>query len=638
MSSGNFVEIQCGEPFLRPSLAEACGASQFLAFMTIVDTFIRAKQDISGLCERVHNVNPPASEYDFIVVGGGSAGAVVASRLSEVPEWNVLLLEAGPDEPPGAEVPSMVASFLGSKIDWNHTTTGEKNACLSNNGSCRWPRGKNLGGCSVHHGMMYSRGNPKDYDGWAALGNEGWSWDEVLPFFLKSENNSEISRVGSKYHGSSGLFPVERFPHQPQMAWEILKAGAEKGYPISEDLNGEQRAGFSVAQTNSKNGVRVSSAAAFLRPFRNRKNLHIALNATVTKILIKDKTAVGVKFIQDGQQHTVKASKEVVVSGGAVNSPQLLLLSGIGPKKDLQAVNVPHVVKDLPGVGQNLQNHVSYTVSWSTNQPNVNDLDWPALVTYLGFQQGPMSSTGLSQVTALLPSSLTTKDDPDIQMFFGGYTAGCSATGDIGAVKGSGFRRVSASPTNIKPLSRGTLKLASNNPLDKPVIWGNYLSNARDSAILVEGIQIALSLANTSALAKYNLTLLNQPLPACSEHAFLTDAYWTCAIRQNTDPENHQAGSCKMGPRSDPLAVVNNRLQVHGIKNLRVADTSIMPKVISGNTAAPATMIAERAADFIKEDWDAAETQRFPCEPYCLLDEIFRKLRRFVLRLGSWLF
>ncbi|KAL0131698.1 hypothetical protein PUN28_002916 [Cardiocondyla obscurior] len=604
----------CPISHLGPSLAQVCSGSQFLTFMTILDTLVRAQDKVSESCERVRPRNPPEYYYDFIVIGGGSAGAVVASRLSDIPEWKVLLLEAGPDEPPGADVPSMVAMFLGTDIDWQYQTTNEMNACLSTGGSCSWPRGKNLGGTSVHNGMMYNRGHAKDFDNWAAMGNPGWSWRDVLPYFMCSENNTEIHRVGRKYHSTGGLLTVERFPWKPAIADDILAAAAERGYPISEDLNGDQFIGFTVAQTTSKSGVRVSSASAFLRPVRHRRNLHISLNATATKIIIENNKATGVQFYQDGELRVARATKEVIASGGAVNSPQLLLLSGIGPKEHLRAVNVT-VVKDLPGVGENLHNHASYTLSWTINEPNLFDLDWGSAAEYIAFQKGPMASTGLSQVTGMVPSIYTTPDHPDIQLFFGGYQAACATTGEVGALMNNDGRSISMSPTMTHPRSKGRLLLANNNPLAKPIIWGNYLSDPMDVTILVEGIEIALSLANTSAMAKYNMTLNNAPLAACSQYPLMSKNYWACAVRQDTGPENHQAGSCKMGPINDPMAVVDNRLRVYGIRNLRVADASIMPQVTSSNTAAPSMMIGEKAAAYIKSDWGVAGTQWYGKEP-----------------------
>ncbi|XP_066591994.1 glucose dehydrogenase [FAD, quinone]-like [Prorops nasuta] len=598
----------CSVPFLGPSMAQTCPGSQFLMFMTILDLFIRAKEDISQLCSRVRPASPPEYYYDFIVVGGGSAGAVVASRLSDVAQWKVLLLEAGPDEPPGADVPSMVAMFLGSEIDWQYRTVNERNACLSTGGSCSWPRGKNLGGSSVHNGMMYIRGHAKDYNRWASMGNRGWSWNEVLPYFMCSENNTEINRVGRKYHSYGGMLAVERFPWQPKITRDIFRAAAERGYPLSEDLNGDQYTGFTVAQTNSRDGVRVSSASAFLRPVRHRKNLHVALNATATRIIIENFQAVGVEYIQDGEVRVARAAREVVVSGGAVNSPQLLLLSGIGPQEHLRSVNVS-VVKDLPGVGENLQNHVSYTLSFTINEPNVYDLNWATALEYVSFHKGPMASTGLSQVTGILSSRYSSQDDPDLQFYFGGYQAACASTGRIGEPLDNGSRSISISPTNLHPRSRGTLRLRSNNPLEHPIIEGNYLSDPLDAAILIEGIQIALSLANTTSLAKYNISLSNPQIAACARFPYLSNEYWNCAVRQDTGPENHQGGSCKMGPPGDPMAVVDPTLRVYGIKGLRVADTSIMPQLTSGNTGAPAMMIGERAASFIKHDWGVGATQ-----------------------------
>ncbi|XP_017883554.1 glucose dehydrogenase [FAD, quinone]-like isoform X2 [Ceratina calcarata] len=598
----------CGDHFLGPSLAQVCPASQFLMFMSILDTFIRSQESIAQLCERVRPIDPPELNYDFIVVGGGTAGSVVASRLSDLPEWKVLVLEAGPDEPPGADIPSMVAMFLGTEIDWQFRTSNEQNACLSSGGSCSWPRGKNLGGTSVHNGMMYTRGHARDYDNWAAMGNDGWTWREVLPYFACSENNTEINRVGRKYHSTGGLLSVGRFPWRPDIASDILAAAAEKGYPLTEDLNGDQFTGFTVAQTMNYDGVRRSAAAAFLRPFRQRRNLQVALNATVTKVIVENMKAVGVQYYQDGVPRVARASREVIICGGAVNSPQILLLSGIGPKDHLQSMNV-NVVKDLPGVGENLHNHVSYTVSFTINEPNEYDLNWAAAAEYVGFQRGPMSSTGMSQITGIIPSRYTSPDHPDLQFFFGGYQASCATTGEVGTLINGDRRSISISPTYLHPRSKGTLRLASNDPFAKPVIHGNYLSDPMDGTVLLEGIRIALSFANTTAMRKHNMTLDHTPLQACSQYPFLSDDYWRCAIRQDTGPENHQAGSCKMGLASDPMAVVDPRLKVHGIKGLRVVDTSIMPQVTSSNTAAPAIMIAEKAASFIKSEWAVPNTQ-----------------------------
>ncbi|KAK0079295.1 hypothetical protein PV326_008820, partial [Microctonus aethiopoides] len=516
-------------------------------------------------------------DHDLIVFKGGSAGAIVAARLSDVSEWKVLLIEAGPDEPPGADIPSMMAMFLGTEIDWQYRTTNESNACLSTNGSCGWPRGKNLGGSSVHNGMMYIRGHARDYNDWESMGNVGWGWSNVLPYFMYSEDNSEINQLNTNYHSAGGPLSVEKFPWRPSISDDILLAAANKGLGLSDDLNGDKITGFTVAQTTSRNGVRVSSASAFLRPIRNRRNLHIALNATATRIIFEDFQAIGIQYIQDNELRTARASREVILSAGAIGSPHLLLLSGIGPKPHLDAMKIP-LVRHLPGVGENLHNHVSYTFTYSINQANEFDLNWAAALEYIAFHRGPMSSTGLSQLTGIIASNYTTPDHPDLQFFFGGYQAACATTGEVGALMDGGRRSISISATYLHPRSRGSLRLANNNPLTKPVMQANYLQDAQDVAALVEGMEIAISLMNSTVLAKYNITLMDQPIQACSQFTFLSKEYLSCAVRQDTGPENHQAGSCKMGPINDKMAVVDPELRVYGIRGLRVADASIMPK------------------------------------------------------------
>ncbi|XP_044593925.1 glucose dehydrogenase [FAD, quinone]-like isoform X1 [Cotesia glomerata] len=602
MSYNVSILSECVEPFLGPSLAQVCPGSQFLLFMTLLDTFIRTNLEVSQLCNRVFPTNPADYYYDFIVIGGGSAGAVVAARLSDVPEWKVLLLEAGPDEPPGADIPSMVAMFLGTELDWQFKTTNEENACLSTNGSCGWPRGKNLGGSSVHNGMMYIRGHAKDYDDWESMGNEEWGWRDVLPHFMAMEDNGDIDILDDKYHSTGGPLRIEKFPWRPSISDDIIRAAEEQGFGLSSDLNGDTITGFTIAQSTSKNGVRVSSASAFLRPIRNRRNLHIALNATVTKILIEGRKAVGVQYIQDNELRTARSIREIIVSAGAIGSPHLLLLSGIGPKKHLKEMGVP-VVQDLPGVGENLQNHVSYTLTYTINQANEYDLNWAAALEYVSRQRGPMSSTGMSQITGIMSSSYSTPDHPDLQFYFGGFQATCATTGQIGMLIDNTQRSISISPTNLHPRSRGFIHLADNNPLSKPIIQANYFQDPEDVAVLIEGIQLAISLMNSSELSKLNLTLMNPSVQVCSQFMYLSNEYWSCVIKQDTGPENHQAGSCKMGPVSDSMSVVSSKLKVHGIAGLRVADTSIMPKVTSGNTGAPAMMIGERVATFIKQEW-----------------------------------
>ncbi|XP_018568199.1 glucose dehydrogenase [FAD, quinone] [Anoplophora glabripennis] len=607
--------MACNCPVTQPgpTLAATCGGAQYMLFMGLLEVFLRSQCDLEDPCGRLES-SPLFPEYDFIIVGTGSAGSVVASRLSEIPEWRVLTIEAGLDEPTGTQVPSMFLNFIGSDIDWGFQTEPETQACLSENERrCYWPRGKVVGGTSVMNGMMYIRGSRKDYDDWAALGNEGWSYNEVLPYFLKSEDNKQIDEMDQGFHSKGGLLTVSRFPYHPPLSKAILKAGEELGYK-TRDLNGNHHTGFAIAQTTNRNGSRMSTARAFLRPFKHRRNLQILMNATVTRVLINTNTkqAYGVEVLRDGKKQVIYASKEVIVSGGAVNSPQILLLSGVGPREELQKVNVP-VVHDLPGVGKNLHNHVAFFINYHINDTNSAPLNWATAMEYLLFRDGLMSGTGISEVTGFVNTKYRNPEleDPDIQFFFGGFLANCARTGQVGEKVDNSTRSIQIIPTVLHPKSRGSIRLRDNNPLTYPMIFANYFTHPDDINTLVEGIKIALKLAETKALKKYGFQLDRTPAPGCENISFGSDSYWACAVRQQTGPENHQAGSCKMGPSKDPMAVVNPDLQVYGIDRLRVIDVSIMPRVTSGNTNAPAIMIAEKGSDSIKSRWLTPESGFF---------------------------
>ncbi|XP_030023285.2 glucose dehydrogenase [FAD, quinone] [Manduca sexta] len=612
------MSLTCDCPMSQPgpTLAATCGGGAFMLFMGLLEVFLRSQCDLEDPCGRAQARSSMDSVYDFIVVGGGSAGSVVAARLSEVPEWRVLLLEAGFDEPTGAQVPSMFLNFIGSSIDWGYQTESEPAACLAEDGrKCYWPRGKVLGGTSVMNGMMYIRGSRKDYDDWAAAGIEGWSYQDVLPYFLKSEDNKQVDEMDEGYHGVGGPLTVSQFPYHPPLSYSIVKAGEELGYKI-RDLNGEHHTGFSIAQTTNRNGSRLSAARAFLRPARLRKNLHVMLNATVSKILINQTTrqayAVQVRNSHGGTE-TIFANHEIVLSAGAVASPQLLQLSGVGDPEVLSRADVK-VVHKLPAVGRNLHNHVAYFVNFKVNDNNTTPLNWATAMEYLLFRDGLMSGTGISEVTAFINTKYANpaEDNPDIQLFFGGFLADCARTGMVGERLDNGSRSIQIIPTVLHPKSRGRLEIRSADPFEYPRIFANYLTHPDDVKVLVEGIKFAIKLSETKALKRYGVKLDKTPVKGCEKFKFDCDAYWECAVRMMTGPENHQVGSCRMGPRGDPNAVVDNLLQVQGIDRLRVADASIIPTVVSGNTNAPAIMIGERAADFIKQRWLGAARASFP--------------------------
>ncbi|XP_014467197.1 PREDICTED: glucose dehydrogenase [FAD, quinone]-like isoform X2 [Dinoponera quadriceps] len=595
-------------------MADVCTTSPVTYLLAALNTMAAYSPAINDPCNHVKPISRPSVTYDFIVVGAGAAGPIVAARLSEIKKWSVLLVEAGPDEPPGMQIPSNLQLYLNTDLDWKYKTKNEKYACLENGGRCSWPRGKNLGGCTSHHGMAYHRGHEKDYTRWVKMGAEGWSWQEVLPYFKKSENNEDIDKFVDKfYHGYGGPLTVERFPWQPQFAKDILDAAEETELGTTNDVVGEKIVGFTVAQTISKKGVRLSSSRAYLWPARDRKNLHVALNATATKIhtrnVGKQVRASGITVVMNGRTYTVNARKEVILTAGAVNSPQLLLLSGIGPKRHLDAMGIRTVV-NLPGVGENLHNHASFGVDFTLNQTAEEELTLVNANLYILNQTGPLSSTGLAQLTAILTSTYTTEDDPDIQIFFAGYQATCDTGGRIPDLQThSKNKTIRFTSVNLQTTSRGRLTLDSRDPMQPPNIWSNELSKSRDRNIIYQGLQKIIKLTNAKTLQKYELKLIEDSAQQCKKFGkpidggILNEKYWDCQIRYKTRPENHQAGTCRMGSYDNSMAVVDPNLKVYDVEGLRVADASIMPQVISGNPVATIHMIGERAAEFIKKDY-----------------------------------
>lgn len=464
--------------------------------------------------------------------------------------------------------------------------------------------------------MIYMRGNKKDYNTWSKMGNYGWSYQDVLPYFLKSEDNAQTDSMESSYHAVGGHLRVTQFPYHPPLSYAILQAGKEMGYSI-RDLNGASNNGFMIAQTTSRNGSRLSNAKAFLRPIKDRPNLHFLLNTTVSKILINTTTkeAYGIEVMKhDGQRESILTKKEVILSAGTINSPQLLMLSGVGSEEDLKPLGI-QIMKNLPGVGKNLQNHVSYSLKFYINDTATTALNWATAMEYLLFRDGLMSGTGLSEVTAVINSKFADSkgDYPDLQYFFGGFLADCAKTGQVGEREGEddkAQRSVNVIPTLLHPKSRGYLKIKDRNINSPPQIFARYLTEPKDMATLVDGIKIAIKMGEAEALKKYGFQLNKTPVKGCEKFLFGCDEYWECAIRHDTGPENHQVGTCKMGPEKDSMAVVDPELRVHGITNLRVVDGSIMPLIVSGSTNAPITMIAEKGADMIKNQWIDQTWQR----------------------------
>jgi choline dehydrogenase len=526
------------------------------------------------------------NQFDYIVVGAGSSGCVLANRLSNEDVNSVCLIEAGPkDSSPWIHLPIGYGKTMWDpKVNWKFETEPDPGM---NQRKIYWPRGKCLGGSSSINGLIFIRGQKEDYDGWKDRGNTGWGWDDVLPYFKRAEGND---RLGEPLHSQTGPLKASSIPKKHPLVESFIKSAVNLGVPETDDFNNLTQEGVGYYQLSTHKGLRCSTAVAYLNPIKSRSNLTILTDSQVMRIIFEGRRAVAIELMRHGKKQTIRANKEIILSAGALQSPQILQLSGIGPAALLREFNIP-IIQDLPGVGENLQDHLQYRLIYELNQPISTNVQLSSLfgkikigLDWLLFRGGPLS-IGINQgglFTKVMDSSLS----PDIQFHMATLSA------DMAGGNVHPFPGFTMSVCQLRPESRGHVRIQSTDPLVPPKMVANYLATEHDRNTSVEAVKFARKIAQTEPLK----SLITREIKPNNPQS---DADLLEFCRNNGATIFHPTGTCQMGPDSDPMAVLDSELRVRGVTGLRVVDCSAMPTLPSGNTNWPAVMMAEKAADFI---------------------------------------
>ncbi|MGB0813226.1 MAG: GMC family oxidoreductase [Paracoccaceae bacterium] len=530
-------------------------------------------------------------DFDYIIVGGGSSGATLAGRLSSNPSVKVLLLEAGPsDGSLKIKVPLGYGSlFYDQKFNWKYETEPEAEL---NGRRMYWPRGKVLGGSSAINAMVYVRGHQNDFKDWAKVA-PSWSWSNVEPLFKKIEAWKGKSSSARGSSGPVGVSNVERDVHP--LTNKYLEAGQELGFPLNRDYNGSHMEGVSVYQTTIANGLRVSSASAYISKRNSGRNLRVITNAHVTKLIFDGRRAIGVCFSQGNRETTVLTDGEVILSAGALNSPHLLYLSGLGPANELQPHGIS-VLQDMPHVGRHLQDHIGVDFTLAVNRPSLNQKLRPVLgkflvgLEYLFFKSGPLAMS-LNQAGGFVKSD-PSLEAPDLQLYFSPLSYSTAPQGKRPLMSPDPYPAVRLGFNPTKPTSEGWISLKSSDPFESPKFVGNYLSTEEDKKVMISGMHLMRKFLKTKAMRD----IVEEELSPGSD--FNDDKSFMDFARSEGGTVFHQCGTCRMG-KDISSSVVDESLKVHGIDGLRVADASIFPRITTGNTNAPSIMVGEKAADII---------------------------------------